>query len=156
MSPESWIGSALLWADMELFRSLGSGFRGKRAHFSSDDLYAFVGIVVGCVIAAVVLSKLLARQERQRSFHSPWALFRQLCKAHALDWRTCWLLWKIARAHQLAHPARLFLEPERFDLVGLGPDFASQADQIEELREQLFAGWNEAEELPPQVVFPRL
>src|SRR5438045_2512532 len=94
-----------LWADMELFRSLGSGFRGDRAKLTGGDFFAWLGIIVVSGLALALLSKLIARQERRRRFNNPRALFRDLCRAHQLDRTTRTLLRRLARHWKLPQPA---------------------------------------------------
>jgi hypothetical protein len=129
----------VLWADLSLLRGMGSGFRGKKATLDTKDLLIWVGIVAGVAIVVWFLSQLLSRQERVRRFNSPRALFRILCRAHELDRASKSLLKRLARYHQLSHPARLFLEPQRFELDGLGPEWVSQREPLAVLRERLFA-----------------
>lgn len=130
-----------LWADVDVFRSLGSGFRGRRAQITSNDLWAFAAIVAACAGAALIFSRYISRQERAGRHHHPRALFRKLCQAHDLTWTERRLLLKLSQAHGLAHPGRLFIEPERFTISSLSPELARQADLVEELRERLFGDW---------------
>lgn len=67
----------------------------------------------------------------------PKALFRQLCKAHQLDWSEKALLTKLAQRHQLETPAEIFLTPACFEV---GDARANQAllQQIDDLKEKLF------------------
>jgi hypothetical protein len=55
-------------------------------------------------------------------------------------------LRRLARAHQLAQPAALFLEPQRFSPARWGVDFQSQAPAVLALRARLFAEHEFAEE----------
>jgi hypothetical protein len=80
------------------------------------------------------------------SANRPLGLFLRLSKAHGLSWSDRWLLWRLARSHRLRAPARLFLEPERFDASRLPPALRRHAPRLEGLQERLFAGLREAEE----------
>jgi hypothetical protein len=128
----------LLLADRNIYRDLGSGFRAKRETFQYSDLIAWI-IVATLVIAALIfLARVIARREKQ-IFSSPRALFRELCKAHNLDLANRRLLRRIARAAGLRQPARLFLEPQRFEPTTLPQALRSQWPAIEALRAKLFA-----------------
>ncbi len=127
----------LLLADANRFRSLGNHFRGRRAEVDGGDLLTGL-ILLGCVVlVGYLLSRLLARQERQRSYNKPAALFRQLCKAHQLDRYQRRLLRELAAAQQVEPAARLFLEPEHFQPSHLGS--LVEAEEILLLRDRLFA-----------------
>jgi len=66
-------------------------------------------------------------------------LFTELCRAHKLNWRQRWLLWRLARIEQLSHPARLFLEPEWYAAAGLPRELRHNAAQLNAIRARLFA-----------------
>ena len=121
------------------WRSMGSGLRGDRARFDAGDIAVGLLILAGVVVAIVVLSRLLSSQDRQRVFHSPRALFRSLCKAHGLDRSSRHLLWQVARWQRLTHPARLFLEPNRFEAVNLSPALQQKQAALTALRARIFA-----------------
>lgn len=144
LGPAAW---AVL-ADIELFRGMGSSFRGKRARIDSDDLLAWLGIAVGVALAMWTLSRLLARQERFRRCTKPWPLFRALCQAHRLRRRDRRLLARLARHQALVHPAQLFVEPWRLEPGGLPAEFTPQAPELEALRQRLFR-WPEERPAPP-------
>lgn len=138
---DSWLNplATALLADLELFRGMGSGFRGKRAQFDFDDLLAWAGIVVGVVAVLWVLSRLLARQERFRRCSKPWPLFRDLCKAHELNRPQRRLMKQLARHHQLTHPGLLFVEGSRFEPAGLSAELLDRSEELRAIRERLFA-----------------
>jgi hypothetical protein len=132
----------LLWADTDSYH-LSRNVRSRNTPWISEDGWLIIAIIVGGVLAALLLAKWMARHDTTRRIYSPRALFRQLCKAHNLDWSSRRLLKRIAQSHGLAHPARLFLEPQRFALESLAPELADRAEQIEYLREQLFGDLND-------------
>lgn len=121
------------------WRSMGSGFRGARTRFDSGDVVTGLLILAGVIVGLFILSRLLSRQDRQRVCNSPRALFRSLCKAHSLDRRSRRLLSRVARWQRLAHPARLFLEPNRFDGSNLSPELGPKRAALAGLRERIFA-----------------
>lgn len=102
------------------------------------------GMLIGSMllVAAIGLTWYLVRRYLERSqpgFADPQELFSELCQAHHLSWQETSLLTRLADQHRLADPARLFLEPERFEPLGLGADLRDQAGQLAVLRDKLFA-----------------
>ncbi|MBP90819.1 MAG: hypothetical protein CMJ64_29600 [Planctomycetaceae bacterium] len=75
---------------------------------------------------------------REAKFQQPEALVHELCRAHQLDWSSRQLLQSLAKAHRLADPARIFVEPRRFNSDKLGPAFAKCEPRLAQLRQQLF------------------
>ena len=106
-----------------------------------DTQYVLSGLLVltAIVLGLWLLSQLLARQERRKSYNSAWMMFFSLCKAHGLSWSDRWLLWRLARHQRLRDPARLFLEPERLADDNLSPALRLRLAQWEALRGRLFA-----------------
>jgi hypothetical protein len=140
---ESWCSCALLFAERngldELASRMADGFRGDRVRL---DFGLVAGLLLGAVGLAAVfwfLSRLAGGHERRLVSNSPAKLFVSLCRAHGLAWQDTWLLWRLARWHQLDDAARLFLEPEHFDLDGLSPDLGARAERLKSLRDRLFA-----------------
>ena len=131
--------SWLVWADTNRFRSMGSGFREKKDQPMSYDFLVGILVLLSIVVFVWILSRFLSRQERMRRHFSPKALFQALCTEHELEPGQRRLLKRLARYHGLAQPARIFLEPERFDPTSLGVGFSEMKDELIELRERLFA-----------------
>ncbi|MBX3412311.1 MAG: hypothetical protein KF708_06295 [Pirellulales bacterium] len=131
------LGSSLLWARIGWFEQLtrqvgGGGSRWNATHF----------VLLTLAVAGLAALALWARQVRAgsgRQQNNPRALFRALCRAHGLDHASRRLLDQLARQQRLADPARLFLEPERFEAASLGPALKSQQGRYASLRDRLFA-----------------
>ena len=128
----------LLVADRSVFRDLGSGFRTKRDTFAPSDLIPWVVVTVIVLAALGIISRVIARREKQ-AFDTPRALFRELARAHGLDFASRRLLKRIARTAGLKQPAWVFLEPRCFEPKGLPQDLQAQWPQIEALRARIFA-----------------
>jgi hypothetical protein len=133
------IARLVFFAGHAPWRSMGSGFRGSRARMDAGDAVTGLVILVAVILGVFILARLLARQERQRLYYSPRALFRSLCKAHQLDRQNRRLLDDLARWQRLTHPAQLFLESHRFDPVNLSPQLREKAELLQKLRDQIFA-----------------
>lgn len=129
----------LLLADIDLFRSLNQQFSGANFRFGWMHVLVGLGILGGISAGVWLLNRLAHREGGQRRYNSPPALFRALCRAHGLSRGNRRLLKQLARHQQLADPARLFLEPERFDTPNLGPALKAQRARLQAIREQLFS-----------------
>jgi hypothetical protein len=118
-----------------MFRS----FRERKQHLDQGDLVTGLSILAGVILAIWLLSWLLARQEQRHVRNSGLGLFVSLCRAHQLRLRQWWLLWRVARHHKLRDPARVFLEPERLDPDDLSTRLQARAEDLADLRDQLFS-----------------
>jgi len=121
-------------------RSMGAGFRGSHARFGMDEAITGLAILAGVVVATLLLTHLLTREERLRRTNDPWSLFRSLCRAHRLQRVQVRLLHRVARAQQVDHPARLFLEPERYQIGCDDPQFGRDRAMLAQIASRLFAG----------------
>lgn len=136
----AFASNVLLLAERSnIFRDMGSGFREKRESFEPTDLLWWVFVAALVIAAFGVVASVLAKQDKRRLYNSPKALFLDLCKAHELDRANRALLKQMAHAQKLNVPARLFLEPDRFDPALLGPEMRSQREAVAALRNRLFA-----------------
>jgi len=130
----------ILLADRsEIFRDMGSGFREKRESFQPSDLLWWLLAAALIAAAFISLAAFLGRQDKHRLFNSPRALFNSLCKAHKLDRSSRNLLKQLAQAQEMAIPARLFLEPERFEPAQVPADLKAYLPQFSQLKSRLFA-----------------
>lgn len=126
-----WV--APLWAG----RNLGAAARGPL----TGDLGEMVWwLMIAAALIAVLGGALyvVSRILHQREHDSHPALFAGLCRLHRLGGTSRSLLAQIARAHGLAHPARLFLEPEWFEPSRLPPPLAARSAEVVALRRRLF------------------
>lgn len=125
-------------ATRDVFRDMGSGFREKRETFDPSDFLVWIAVIVGICAVLAWLSRILA-QDKHQIFNSPRSLFNALSKAHGLDRQQRTLLKQIAKHHNISPTARLFLEPEWFDLESLSPALREREPAIESIRALLFA-----------------
>ena len=119
--------------------SMGAGFRGSHARFGIEEILTGLAILACVVTGAILLTRMLTREERLQRTNNPWALFRSLCRAHQLQRQEVRLLRRVARAQQLDQPARLFLEPEWIHTLRDNPRFRHDLTTLEQLGRQLFA-----------------
>ena len=130
----------ILLADDARLRILSESFRSDRTRPETGGLVLVLSILACVVLALWIVSRLAARRDRGHRINHPNALFAELCKAHGLDRQARQLLQSIARQQRLAHPARLFLEPERLNPTSLTGPLAARRSEIEALRRRLFTG----------------
>jgi hypothetical protein len=57
-----------------------------------------------------------------------------------LKWRECWLVWRVARRQELDQPARLFIDPELWQVERLEGVEPNHVASLRRIRERLFAG----------------
>ncbi len=126
----------LLLADRQRMSALGENFRGESSQLSTNEwLLALAGL--GLVLLALWgLARHIAQRGRARRLYSPRGLFDQLCQAHGLDRASAKMLWRLSQQEQLEHPARLFLEPERFDR--LSDAISESRDAYKQLQRRIF------------------
>ena len=137
--------SSLLLASRSRLENLQREFQQGLSAAGCQQLALFL-VAVGA--AAMLFWGLAHWIERRHGLlaNRPLGLFLSLSKAHHLSWSDRWLLWRLARSHRLRAPARLFLEPERFDVSRLSPALRRHAARLDGLETRLFAGLAEAEE----------
>ncbi len=128
----------VLLAEKGRFSDMGRQFR--TASESSNYLHLLIlfAVLVGLGLAIWLAMQILQRKNRKH-YHSPRALFGELCQTHDLSRAEQQLLRRLASTHALEQPARLFLEPQRFDPISAGDLSADDRQQIVSLRSKLFA-----------------
>ena len=124
--------------------NLGGGFRGER---ETPDWVTFL-LVIAVLLAALggvwLVSRRISMKESGR-YHNHRGLFRELCRAHQLGWSDRRLLLVAARQQGIAVPARMFLDPDRFEPERLKDLKAEQRGRVAELHETLFLAEEEEE-----------
>lgn len=120
------------------YMHMGSRFRRGSSNIDTADLVTMLGVIA--IVAAIVwLITRYVKLREKRNACSAQHLFHELCRAHQLDWPSRQLLQALAKAHGLADPARIFVEPHRFNTDKLGPAFANCEPRLAALRQRLFA-----------------
>jgi hypothetical protein len=116
----------------------GRSFREAEANFHWSN----AALVVACIVAIGLAFSLAVRYltwREGRRYRHPHQLFAELCRAHGLDRASRKRLQRLASAHKLADPARIFLEPERFETTQLGASFNDDRAALEALRDLIFS-----------------
>lgn len=140
-------GIALVFAQRSGLEEMASraadGTRSDRVPMDSTRILIVLVGLAGVVLVVWLLSCFSERRRKAAACHRPWKLFFALAKAHRLSCIDVWVLWRLSRFHRLEDPARLFLEPERFDRDWLSRPLARRAARLHSLRSRLFAGITE-------------
>lgn len=144
----------ILLAQENRLEYLTRGFRRRQTRIDFGDVVISLLTVASFLLALWLLSRLIERQQERGPRNSRLGLFFSLCKAHGLPWSEWWLLWRLARHQRLRDPARLFLEPQRFDSPNLGPALQLRADRLKGIAGRLFAGLPENAQRPPESAQP--
>ena len=129
----------LLLAERARWQRLGDGFGGKASAFNAVDLIYAAVILIGFTLGLIILVKMAARGDNPQAVHRPRSLFRELCRAHGFSFSQRRLLWKLARDQNLAHPARMFLEPARWSKSRMPEKLTARYDELLALRDRVFA-----------------
>lgn len=139
--PDAYASLGVLLAagqNFDKFKQMGAELRRRTTDGAGDDfaLLAIIATVVPLLVLALMI--LVKFQEKHENLNSPKGLFRELARAHGLDRAERHLLLELAARHQLTDPARVFLEPERFDPALLTAHNPTRAAQLDALRTRLF------------------
>ena len=127
----------LLLGELGRYQHMGERFRRGGGGMSTTTAMLLLAALAVVLVAVVWISKSIDARQR-KGYCSPRALFRELCHAHGLDRAGRSLLRKVARYHQLDHPASIFVEPTLFDPKDVGPGLAAKGGELESLRDRLF------------------
>ena len=126
-----------LLAQGERIDDMGRRFRRGGSSLDLGHVWLLVLLMVVVVVAAVIAHRIVSARNKP-GYNSPGALFVELCKAHGLRRSQRQLLLRVARQNRLQHPARLFVEPERFESANLGTQFPGQSQALRAIRNALF------------------
>jgi len=127
-----WYRTAAITAQMEWFER----FR-VRPTSDSRSVMAMCVLLAAVIAGGWIASRLFKVRERRKT-NNPRTLFRELCRAHGLSSSERNLLLRLASQQAQYHPARIFVEPQLFDLNQLPPAAAGDVDEVKRLRERLF------------------
>jgi hypothetical protein len=133
----------------EMARRMAEGFSDGPVRFGDGVWWVTVLIVGGLLAAVAVLALQTGRRHRRAMPSNPRRLFAGLCQAHGLARDDRRLLQRLAGSQGLDAPARLFLEPERFDPAALPARLRSWGARFQAIRGRLFAGLSEEVPAPP-------
>jgi hypothetical protein len=137
-------GGFNLLADQGRLSEMGRNFRPGSGGVSFGQMLTFVLVLVGVGVVIWMLGRFANSRDR-RGYYDAAALFRELCRAHGLDFRSRRLLSRVARRQRLDPPARVFLEPQCFEAASCDSELAPHREQLERLRDRLLGAKKTAE-----------
>ena len=110
---------------------------GRRVRQSTIDVQDLMLCAAWLAAGALIVYGVMFIRSWRSRYHATHAsgVFRELCRAHGLNWHDRRLLHALARAQQLETPAQLFVEPQRFAWEKAG---SSLQQRIAALRQRLF------------------
>ncbi len=126
-----------LGQDKERISHMAEHFQDRGASVSATEVVVFFAVVALLCIVLWRVARMVAMRDG-RSYFSTNGLFKQLCQQHDLDWPSCQLLRRLARARRLDNPAQLFLEPDWFDAVEIPVPLQPFRPQLEQIKQRLF------------------
>lgn len=129
----------LLAAEGESMLQHGDRFQSENAMLGPLSVGAAALAAVTLVTLIWLISKARDNGQQQEINH-PWKLLRELSQAHRLSAAQERLLHRMIRHYQIEPPARLFLEPERFQAAAADAAFAREQRVIQGLKNRLFNG----------------
>jgi hypothetical protein len=116
----------------------GSRSLGKQdAVPASTVLWICGAVVVVAFVAWLVVRSFLWLHRRYRRLNR-WALFGELCRAHALNRGARRIVRQVAERGGLAHPALVFADPRCWDTESLASDPTIDLERAKELSARLF------------------
>jgi hypothetical protein len=97
-------------------------------------------VSLAVVLALGLLISHWISRRRQKEFwcDSSSQLFRELCRAHRLDRDNRRLMQKLASTRGVESASELFVEPDHFDATNLPKVLDSSANDLRQLRRELF------------------
>lgn len=94
--------------------SLGDRFQNGGGELDWMTMFFVVVVLAFAIMVVWMLARHLSLKE-SGSYNNHRSLFHELCRAHRLSWADRRLLLVVALQQEVAVPARLFVEPERFE-----------------------------------------
>ena len=126
-----------LLADSSVVMHTGDRFRPGGEQFTLAGLAVLGAVILSVLVLGWMISRVANIRELRGSNH-PRELFFELCRAHQLNRAQQRLLERVARHYRLVQPARVFIEPALFELVGPRRPSERLRRELDELKRQIF------------------
>ena len=127
-----------LLAQQWRWKHLGDRFTDDNAGLSAGDFLLLVAVAALAVFGVLLLRRYAPPYDRRATYNDPGQLFRELCRSHGLGGTDRRLLKRLAALRGLSHPALVFVMPECFEAATLPPELGDVAQDVTQLRVQLF------------------
>jgi hypothetical protein len=129
---------SVLLAQSDRFSDLGGRFRQSGPSLTGAQVVVFLVLIAAAMIAVLGIVRWHASRSNNGREDFP-QLFRQLCRLYQINWTGKRLLVQLARLQGVAHPAFLFLMPERFEAAAIPVEMQAHASRVQQLQRQIFA-----------------
>ncbi len=134
----AWLHNSGLLAQYSKWQRLGDGLRRSRGRMDFADMLPYILGLAVLAIGIAIAAAIVKRNDMSQPCNDPKKLFRELCRAHGLDFSSRRLLHQLASAYQLHQPAEVFLTPSAFQADRLPPQLQAQAGRLQQLHDRLF------------------
>ncbi len=128
----------MLLAQISKWRHLGDGLHRSRGRVELVDLLPYILAALLLTAILFALSMYHKRNDFSQPGNDPDKLFRELSRAHNLDFSSRRLLRELALAYQLEQPAEVFLQPAALRPDRLPDYLLSKQAEVRALQQQLF------------------
>ncbi len=134
----AWLQTSGLLAQMSHWERLGDGLHRRSSRTPLSDMlpYLIGMVVIGLGIAMVVA--IVRRNDMSQSCNDSGKLFRELSRAHGLNFFNQRLLRRLAAGVGLECATEVFLTPSAFNAQTLPAQLQADAARIQALRNRLF------------------
>lgn len=134
-----WTTGALsLLAESDPFGNMGRNFRGDEAQVDFYEVTTGLAFLLALAVGALLLTRMLSREDRLRLCNSPRLLFKDLCRAHGLTRHDQQLLKRLSLHYRLEDCLPLFLDPDKFRDAESAEAWRPRRQQVRALGERLF------------------
>lgn len=130
--------SNLLLADVPAYQHMGDRLYRGHGRINLVDMWPALLVIVLVAIVTAIVFAIRKRNDMTKHCNDPNKLFRELSQAHGLDHGSQSLLWKLAKALQLAQPAEVFLQPAYFQADRIPPELRGSESELDTLHRRLF------------------
>lgn len=128
----------ILLGQISNWERLGDGLNRSRG---SADLMDFLPYLVGLLllgIAVAVITRIIQRNDMSKPCDDPEKMFRELSRAHGLNYSQQRLLNQLAEGLGLDQPAQVFLTPSAFETSQIPSELRSEQRTIQAIGRRLF------------------
>jgi hypothetical protein len=135
---KTWLAHLPAWLAQTDFGPTGRRLRPAPEPVDPTTLALFACSLLALLALVLLVGRWVAAR-RAHGYYSERGLFRELCRAHGLDWASARLLRRLAAYHRLPQPAQLFLDPSYFQADRLDGALRECGERISRIGQVIFA-----------------
>jgi hypothetical protein len=124
---------------------MGNQFRTGRSALDSQQWPVFLLALTLLILAVAAVSRYFNARE-SRGYSSCRGLYRELCRAHDVNWRERRLMSAVARRLGLPHPVFLFTDPQQLEPAKLPVALHRRQVELAALSQRLFHSTDEPDD----------